>query len=158
MKKYTVLCLIMLFTLFGFNNISYCLTKNANVKTSIYVNNVNDKDIKIEITNIETIKNTINLDEIHEAYSIITMNITNIGLDYVELSNINYDIYQGHEKLQTFVESQNKYLGFVGTLKSGESKEIKIGVVLKEKNAPLKLIFENLSDIKQEKTIKIINI
>ena len=158
MKKELIVCLIILFVLCSLNNTSYCFNKNNNFKNLLYINNINDKDIKIEIANVETINSTISLDEIYEAYSIITMNITNTGLDHVELSNINYSIYQGDKKLQTFIQSQNKYLGFVGTLESGESKEIKIGVVLEEENASLKLVFENLCDIKKEKITKIINI
>lgn len=158
MEKGFITCLVILSVLCSFNNRSYCFNKNNNLKNLLYVNNINDKDIKIEITDVETINSTISLDEIYETYSIITMDIFNAGLDSIELSNINYSIYQCNKKLQTFIESQNKYLGFIGTIESGQHKEIKIGVILEEKNAPLKLVFENLSDIKKEKTIKVINI
>lgn len=158
MKKKIIICLTVLFTLFNINDTSYSFNRNNNLKNSLYLNNINDKDIKIEVNNIETINSAINLDEIYDTYSIIIMNITNTGLDYVELSNINYSIYQGNKKLNTFIDSKNKYLGFVGTLESGECKEIKIGVILEEKDTQLKLVFENLSDAKKEKIIKVINI
>lgn len=153
MSKKFIICLI-LFTLCSFNT-SY---SNNNLNESLNLNNTNDENVKIEIKNVEIINSAINLDEIYEAYSIITMNIVNTGLDYMELSNINYYFYQNHKKLQTFIQSENGYLGFVGTLESGEEKEIKIGVVLEEKNTPLKLVFENLNDINKEKVIKKINI
>ncbi|MCC3869899.1 hypothetical protein [Terrisporobacter mayombei] len=158
MKKELIIYIFMLIVVFTFNNVSYSINKNNQFQNSLYVNNINDKDIKIEIANVETINSAISLEEIYESYSIITMDITNNGLDNVELSNIDYFVYQDNKKLQTFIQSQNKYLGFVGTLSSGEQKEIKIGVVLEKKNTPLKLVFENLSDSKKEKIIKVINI
>lgn len=158
MKKEFIICLTILFTLCIYNNTSHCFNKNNDFQNVFYINNINDKDIKIEISNVEIINNAISLDEIYEAHSIITMDITNTGLDCVELPNINYSIYQGDKKLQTFIQTQNECLGFVGILESGERKQIKIGVALEEKNTPLKLVFENLSDIKKEKTIKVLNI
>lgn len=156
-KAFTI-CLTILSALFSINNTSYYNNQNSNFKKSISINNIDNKNIKIEIINIETINSAINLDEMYEAYSIITVDITNTGLEYLELANINYSIYQGDKKLQSFIQSQNEYLGFIGTLDSGEKKEIKLGVVLEEKNTPLKLVFENLGDINKEKIIKIINI
>ncbi|MEW9080036.1 hypothetical protein [Terrisporobacter glycolicus] len=158
MKKQLIIYIFILIVVYTFNNVSYSINKNNQFQNSLYVNNINDKDIKIEITNVETINSAISLDEVYESYSIITMNISNTGLDIVELSNINYSVYQDNKKLQTFIQSQNKYLGFVGTLDSGEQKEVKIGVVLEEKNMPLKLVLENLSDSNKEKIIKVINI
>jgi len=158
MKKELIIYISMLLVVFTFNNASYSINKNNHFQNLLYVNNINDKDIKIEIINVETINSAISLDQVYESYSIITMDITNTGLDNEELSNINYFAYQDNKKLQTFIQSQNKYLGFVGTLASGEQKEIKIGVVLEKKNTPLKLVFENLSDSKKEKIIKVINI
>lgn len=157
MKKEFIICLTILFTLCIYNNISYCFNNN-DFPNVLHINNINDKDIKIEIADMEIINSAISLDEIYEVYSIITMDISNTGLDCVELSNINYSVYQHDKKLQTFIQTQNECLGFVGTLESGECKQIKIGVVLEEKNTPLKLVFENLSDTKKEKTIKVINI
>ncbi|WP_343347899.1 DUF4352 domain-containing protein [Terrisporobacter petrolearius] len=158
MKKELIIYILMLIVVFTFNNVSYSINKNNPFQSSIYVNNINDKDIKIEITNVETINSAISLDEVYESYSIITMGITNTGLDDVELSNINYSVYQDNKKVQTFIQSQNKYLGFVGTLGSGEQKKVTIGVVLEKKNKPLKLVFENLSDSSKQKIIKVINI
>jgi len=158
MKKELIIYILMLIGVFTFNNVSYSINKNNPFQSSIYANNINDKDIKIEITNVETINSVISLDEIYESYSIITMGITNTGLDDVELSNINYSVYQDNKKLQTFIQSQNKYLGFVGTLGSGEQKKVTIGVVLDKKNKPLKVVFENLNDSSKQKIIKIINI
>ncbi|HBI91405.1 MAG TPA: hypothetical protein DDY58_02610 [Terrisporobacter glycolicus] len=158
MKKELIIYILMLIGVFTFNNVSYSINKNNPFQSSIYVNNINDKDIKIEITNVETINSAISLDEVYESYSIITMGITNTGLDDVELSNINYSVYQDNKKLQTFIQSQNKYLGFVGTLGSGEQKKVTVGVVLEKKNKPLKMFFENLSDSSKQKIIKVINI
>lgn len=158
MKKELIIYILMLIGVFTFNNVSYSINKNNPFQSSIYANNINDKDIKIEITNVETINSAISLDEIYESYSIITMGITNTGLDDVELSNINYSVYQDNKKLQTFIQSQNKYLGFVGILGSGEQKKVTIGVVLEKKNKPLKVVFENLSDSSKQKIIKVINI
>lgn len=158
MKKELIIYILMVIGVFTFNNVSYSINKNNPCQSSIYANSINDKDIKIEITNVETINSAICLDEIYESYSIITMGITNTGLDDVELSNINYSVYQDNKKLQTFIKSQNKYLGFVGILGSGEQKKVTIGVVLEKKNKPLKVFFENLNDSSKQKIIKIINI
>lgn len=158
MKKILIIYLTLLFALCNVNNTSYSISKDKFLKNTLCINNVIDKDIKIEIKNIKTENNAISLDKIYEIYSIITMDVTNTGLDYVELSNINYSIYQGDKNLQTFIQTENKCLGFIGTLKSGETKEVKIGVVLEEKNMPLKLVFENLIDIRNGKNIKVINL
>lgn len=158
MKKILIIYLTLLFTLCNVNNTSYSISKDKFLKNTLCINNVIDKDIKIEIKNIKTENHSISLDKIYEIYSIITMDVTNTGLDYVELSNINYSIYQGDKNLQTFIQTENKCLGFIGTLKSGETKEVKIGVVLEEKNIPLKLVFENLIDIRNGKNIKVINL
>ena len=158
-NKYLWSCIIVIaLLLHSLNSISFCIHKSNFDKESLMINNINDKDIKIEIKNAETINSVINLDEIYKTYSIITMDITNTGLDYVELSNINCSIYQNDKKLQTFIQSDNEYLGFVGVLLSGDKKEIKIGVALEDRNSPLEIVFENLSDTKKEKKTKVINI
>ena len=107
---------------------------------------------------MDIINKTINLDKKYYNYSIITINIKNTGLEYVELSNINYYLYQGNKKLETFVQSNDNYLGFVGMLSSGENKEVKICVALENIKEPLELTLENSSDIKGESIIKVINI
>lgn len=147
MKKQLLICLTVLMVLILNNNIIY--SKN---------NSSEEQDIKIEVKDVEIINSTINLDKMYETYAIITMDISNISLDCIELSNINYNAYQGDKKLQTFIQTKNKYLGFIGELKSGESKEIKVGVTLEEKNTPLKLVFENWDNIKRGKITKVINI
>lgn len=149
MKKFFVINTIILCAFFSLSNISYSYNKHNNLKKIIYVNNINEEDIKIQIINVETINSAINLDEIYEGYSIITLNVVNTGLDCIELSNIDYSFYQNNKKLETFIESENKFLGFVGTLESGEQKEVKIGLVLAEKNTPIKLFFKNLNYIKR---------
>lgn len=158
MKKELIIYIFMIIVVFTFNNVSYSINKNNQFQNSLCVNNINCKDIKIEITNVETINSTISLDEIYESYSIVTMNITNMGLDNVELSNINYFVYQDNKKLQTFIQSKNKCLGFIGALGSGEQKKVKVGVVLEKKNTPIKLVFGILSDSNKHKIIKVINI
>ena len=149
MNKKIIINIIILCVSLGLNNTSHTYNKNNNFKNFIYVNNINEKDIKIEITNIETINSAINLDEIYEAYSIITLDVVNTGLDHIELSSIDYSFYQNNKKLQTFIQSENECLGFVGTVESGERKKIKIGVLLAEKNTPIKLVFKNSNYIKR---------
>ena len=149
MNKKIIINIIILCVYLGLNNTPHTYNKNNNFKNFIYVNNINEKDMKIEITNIETINSAINLDEIYEAYSIITLDVVNTGLDHIELSSIDYSFYQNNKKLQTFIQSENECLGFVGIVESGECKKIKIGILLAEKNTPIKLVFKNSNYIKR---------
>lgn len=157
-NKYIWKAIFIVLVFININTNCFSINKYNDDKAHFWLNNINDKDIKIEIKSMDIINKTINLDKKYYNYSIITINIKNTGLEYVELSNINYYLYQGNKKLETFVQSNDNYLGFVGMLSSGENKEVKICVALENIKEPLELTLENSSDIKGESIIKVINI
>ena len=157
-NKYIWKAIFIVLVFININTNCFSINKYNDDKAHLWLNNINDKDIKIEIKSMDIINKTINLDKKYYNYSIITINIKNTGLEYVELSNINYYLYQGNKKLETFVQSNDNYLGFVGMLSSGENKEVKICVALENIKEPLELTLENSSDIKGESIIKVINI
>ena len=157
-NKYIWKAIFIVLVFININTNCFSINKYNDDKSHFWLNNINDKDIKIEIKSMDIINKTINLDKKYYNYSIITINIKNTGLEYVELSNINYYLYQGNKKLETFVQSNDNYLGFVGMLSSGENKEVKICVALENIKEPLELTLENSSDIKGESIIKVINI
>lgn len=157
-NKYIWKAIFIVLVFININTNCFSINKYNDDKAHFWLNNINDKDIKIEIKSMDIINKTINLDKKYYNYSIITINIKNMGLEYVELSNINYYLYQGNKKLETFVQSNDNYLGFVGMLSSGENKEVKICVALENIKEPLELTLENSSDIKGESIIKVINI
>ena len=59
MKKEFMICLTILFTLCIYNNTSYCFNNNNDFQNVLHINNINDKDIKVEITNMEIINSAI---------------------------------------------------------------------------------------------------
>ena len=145
---------VMIFVLITLNTICFSMDKSNINNESLWLNNINDKDIKIEIESVDIINKNVFLDKQYDNYVIITMNVKNMGLDEVELSNINYSIYQQNKILKTFIQSKKNYLGFVGTLSSGDKKNITICAVIDDKKSPIYAEFENLSDPLKEKITK----
>ena len=54
--------------------------------------------------------------------------------------------------------SKDNISGFIGNIKSGDSKNIKIGVALHNTKESIKLEMSNIEDITNEKIMKTINI
>ncbi|MEG0855523.1 MAG: hypothetical protein RSG52_03490 [Terrisporobacter sp.] len=158
MKKRTLVFITLIFLLMNINNSVKCLSKNDIIDSSQYSSTINN-NLNIRICESSVVNDKLKLDRVYNTYAIITMEIFNTGLEDIELSNINTYAYQDNKEIATFIKSENdECLGFVGTLNSGESKIIKIGVGLHEKNIPLELVFENSPDLINNKCKKIINL
>ena len=139
--------LIILFLICS-SNVSICLEKEYITEDKIWINNINKDVINIEVTDVSVNEESISLDEVYNASAILTMNVKNNGLDDVELANLDIYPYQGNLEIKYFVSTyKNDINGFIGNLKSGESKDLKIGVTLHNTKDPVILKFHNIEDI-----------
>ena len=140
--------LIILFLICS-SNVSICLEKEYITEDKIWINNINKDVINIEVTDVSVNDTSIYLDEVYNASAILTMNVKNNGLDDVELANLDIYPYQGNLEIKYFVSTyKNDINGFIGNLKSGESKDLKIGVTLHNTKDPVILKFHNIEDIR----------
>lgn len=144
---------------------STCLEKNKDLKNNlnyckdIYVNNINDDDIKIQVIDIDIRDEEIDIGEKYNASAIVSMKVENNGEYDVELSNIDIYPYQGDKPTKYFVSTSNeKILGFIGNLKRGESTEIKMGVTLHNTEEKMILEIINIDDSSNEKVKESIKI
>lgn len=152
--KNKLLISILTMTLFIFSyKISTCLEKN------IWINNINEKEIKVRLVNIDIKEESLNIDKEYKAYAVVTMNVQNNSKNNIELSNIDVYPYQNNEPIKYFVSTSSENIkGFIGNLNPKESKIIKMGITLNNTNDPIKLEFSNIEDITNSKTIELINI
>ena len=140
--------LIILFLICS-SNVSICLEKEYITEDKIWINNINKDVINIEVIDVSVNEESISLDEVYNASAILTMNVKNNGLDDVELANLDIYPYQGNLEIKYFVSTyKNDINGFIGNLKSGESKDLKIGVTLHNTKDPVILKFHNIEDIR----------
>ena len=140
--------LIILFLICS-SNVSICLEKEYITEDKIWINNINKDVINIEVTDVSVNEESISLDEVYNASAILTMNVKNNGLDDIELANLDIYPYQGNLETKYFVSTyKNDINGFIGNLKSGESKDLKIGVTLHNTKDPVILKFHNIEDIR----------
>lgn len=125
----------------------------------VWINNTSDNDLKIRVIDVNIVEEEINIGDVYDASAILTMNIANNGEYDVELSNIDIYPYQGGKPTKYFVStSQDNINGFIGNIKSGESKNVKVGVALHNTKESIKLEMSNIEDITNEKVIKSIKI
>lgn len=153
MKNKLLICILTI-TLFIFSyKTSTCLEKN------IWINDINEKEIKVNVVNIDIKEECLNIDKKYNAYAVITMNVQNNSKSNIELSNIDVYPYQNDKPIKYFVSTSSENIkGFIGNLKPKESKIIKMGITLNNTNEPIKLEFSNIEDITNNKTIENINI
>ena len=145
--------------LFFSTNISVGIQREKNISKNIWINDIQEKNIKVNILNIEVNNEDINIGEEFNAFAIITMNVENKGDYDIELSNIDVYPYQNKKNTKYFVSTCNDNItGFLGNLKSKESKIIKIGVALYDRKNPVTLEFLNVEDKANKKTIETISI
>ena len=138
--------LIILFLICS-SNVSICLEKEYITEENIWINNINKDVINIEVTDVSVNDESIYLDEVYNASAILTMNVKNNGLDDVELANLDIYPYQGNLEIKYFVSTyKNDINGFIGNLKSGESKTLKMGATLHNTKDPIRLEFYNIED------------
>lgn len=158
MKKVKLIfSILILFTIIYTTSVSigdYSYTNIDKIKDKTQYN-----DIKINVTDIDIIKEKINIGEIYESSAIISMKVKNHGKENIELSNLDIYPYQGSKPIKYFVSTSKEDIhGFIGNINSGETKDIKMGITLHNTNEPIKLEMKNIEDIKSEKIIHNINI
>ena len=124
----------------------------------IWINNINEKSIKIKVIGVKVNKEPINVGEKYNASAIITMNVLNNGTEDIELSNLDVYPYQGEKPTKYFVSTANNSInGFIGSLKPQEEAIVKMGVTLYNTKDEIKLVFKNIEDIANENVVKTIN-
>lgn len=159
MYKRTILIIFAIFIAFGLTNTSNCIDENKLYNNDIWLNNLSNKDIKIKVLNVNVEEEDIRVGQLYSASAIIEMNVQNYGQDIVELANLDVYPYQGENQTKYFVSTSKENInGFIGDLRSGESKNIKIGITLHNTKEPINLIFSNIEDTESEKVVKTINI
>lgn len=159
MYKKIILSMLVILIVLGLTKTSTCINDNKVSGNDIWINNLSSKDIKIKITEVKVKEEKINVGELYNASAIIVMNVKNYGQDSVELANLNVYPYQGKNATKYFVSTSKENInGFIGNLRSGESKTVKMGVTLNNTKDPIKLIFSNIEDIDNERVVKTINI
>ena len=138
---------------------SICIDKSEGYGKDVWINNMSDNDLKIRVIDVSILEEKINIGNVYDASAILTMNVANNGKYDVELSNIDIYPYQGGKPIKYFIStSQENINGFIGNVKSGESKNIKIGLTLHNTKESIKLEMSNIEDITNEKVMKSIKI
>ena len=121
--------IVTIFFLLCLSTASICLEKEYITEEDIWTSNINDKAINIKVTDIAINNTSIELDEVYNASAIITVDVKNNGLNDIELANLDVYPYQGSLATKYFVSTyKDEISGFIGNLKSGESKTLKMGI------------------------------
>ena len=142
--------IVTIFFLLCLSTASICLGKEYITEEDIWTSNINDKAIN---------NTSIELDEVYNASAIITVDVKNNGLNDIELANLDVYPYQGSLATKYFVSTyKDEISGFIGNLKSGESKTLKMGVTLHNTKEPIRLEFSDIEDIKNNTIVKTIDI
>ena len=142
--------IVTIFFLLCSSTASICLGKEYITEEDIWTSNINDKAIN---------NTSIELDEVYNASAIITVDVKNNGLNDIELANLDVYPYQGSLATKYFVSTyKDEISGFIGNLKSGESKTLKMGVTLHNTKEPLRLEFSDIEDIRYTTIVKTIDI
>lgn len=157
MKKNILVTILIIACICITSGISEAKTKKY--CKDIWVNNTNCNDIKIEVLDVDLLKEPVYIDKDYLGSAILTMKITNKGIYDMELSNIDIYPYQGKEPTKYFVKtSDDDVTGFSGNLRSGESKKIKVGVALNNISQPIKMQLSNIEDREEETVIESIRL
>ena len=142
--------IVTIFFLLCLSTASICLGKEYITEEDIWTSNINDKAIN---------NTSIELDEVYNASAIITVDVKNNGLNDIELANLDVYPYQGSLATKYFVSTyKDEISGFIGNLKSGESKTLKMGVTLHNTKEPIRLEFSDIEDIRNTTIVKTIDI
>ncbi len=147
MFKKILVCLLIIFTTISLSNVSISMNEDSNNKiiednntNNVFIDNLNNKNMDIRVKDVSMFKEKIDIGDTYDFYAIVTMSVENKGLYDIELCNIDIYPYQGSRETKYFVKtSDDNVKGFIGTIKNGESKDIKIGVALYNKNEDIKL-------------------
>lgn len=159
MKTKFLKCISTVFFLLCSSTVAICLEKESITEEQIWIRNMDNKALHIKVTDIAVNNASIELDEVYNASAIITMNVKNNGLNDIELANLDVYPYQGTLATKYFVSTyKDDISGFIGNLKSGESKTLKMGVTLHNTKDPITLEFSDIEDIRNNVIVKTINI
>lgn len=159
MKTKFLKSIVTMFFLLCSSTVSICLGKEHITNVDIWTRNINDKAINIKVTDININNASIELDEVYNASAIITMDVKNNGLNDIELANLDVYPYQGRLSTKYFVSTyKNEISGFIGNLKSGESKTLKMGVTLHNTKEPIILKIYDIEDVRNNTVVKTIDI
>ena len=151
MKNKFFKSIVTIFFLLCLSTASICLEKEYITEEDIWTSNINDKAINIKVTDIAINNTSIELDEVYNASAIITVDVKNNCLDVYP--------YQGSLATKYFVSTyKDEISGFIGNLKSGESKTLKMGVTLHNTKEPIRLEFSDIEDIRNNTIVKTIDI
>ncbi|WP_289294316.1 hypothetical protein [Romboutsia ilealis] len=159
MKTKFLKSIATVFFLLCSSTVAICLEKESITEEQIWISNMDNKALHIKVTDIAVNNASIELDEVYNASAIITMNVKNKGLNDIELANLDVYPYQGTLATKYFVSTYKDDInGFIGNLKSGESKTLKMGVTLHNTKDPITLEFSDIEDIGNNAIVKTINI
>ena len=100
MKKILIVLIVSLLSILIIDNNFYCTAQNQYQDNGIWINNVGDKDINVIIKDISIVAEKVKLRRDYDKYAIVTMEVYNTSLDYVDLSNINLKVYQDNNTLE----------------------------------------------------------
>ena len=144
---------ISLFIIFFMTNISNTSSSMSNINDNekeITIN-INNKDIEVDVVDINKFEDFIDIEEKYSYYYVLTIKVKNKGDYDIDLANIDIYPYQGYKSTKYFVNNSNDNInGFIGTLKSGENKEIKIGILLYNKYENIKIDLDILDNTYKE--------
>lgn len=159
MNKKIFITLFTLILVFFSTNTSICIVKDKNLSKDIWINNIEDNNLKIKILDVNVSDKNIDIGKKYNAFAIITMRVENTGAYEIELSNIDVYPFQGSKPTKYFVNtSEDNITGFLGNLKGKESKNIKMGIALYNKEEPIKLELSNIENTSNEKSVESISI
>ena len=159
MRKIKLMMIITSLFILCTTTVSICIDNRDYYRKHVWINNTSGDDLKISVENIDIIEETIKVGDTYDASAIITMKVANNGQYDIELSNIDIYPYQGGKETKYFVSTaKDNITGFIGNIKSGESKEVKIGVALHNTNESIKLEMSNIEDKTNEKVVTSIKI
>lgn len=131
---------------------------NDNYGSKVWINNINEENLKINVVDMEINEESINIGENYEASAIITMEVENKGTQDVELANLDIYPYQSNKPTKYFVTtSKDDVNGFIGNLKPEDKSIVKMGVTLHNTEEPISLVFSNIEDIENSSIVKTIN-
>ncbi|MGL5314552.1 MAG: hypothetical protein ACRC92_14980 [Peptostreptococcaceae bacterium] len=158
MHKKILISIFTILAIFCSGSKSLCNDNNEGYGNEVWINNINEKDIKIKVVDMKVNKESIKIGENYEASAIISMEVVNKGTEDVELSNLDIYPYQNNKPTKYFVTtSKDNVNGFIGNLKPQEKTIVKMGVTLHNTEEPISLVFTNIEDITNEKVVKTIN-
>lgn len=124
------------------NNFKYMQTKDIKTNED-YNKEDNPQELNIYVKDVKVKEQSNKTNSKFNEFAVITLNIINTSLEPIELSNLDFEFYQGNVEQETFIDTENNIYGFLGVLDSGENKTVKICVTLDNKKQAIKFLLKN---------------